>query len=903
MPIPTKAIMSGTWVRLRLSFGRVYRRVADGLSGELSVGFGSLALGISLFVVLWAGIAAKYLQDRSSDRADSERNLRNISLLLGETFERTIEDIDRSVRSLRRTVELSKEPRDYRTIIESIYFGHEVTVQMAVIDAHGIMLTSSADPKSTKRVDLSDRDHFKFHLNNAGDDLFISKPIIGRASGKISVQLTRRFLNADKSFGGVIVASLDPDHFQGISKRVDLGLGAAYALIGNDGVVRARGGDVVERKVNGDDVVDGALMAHIQARHNGSFWSQAPDSNDQRLVWVQNVRSRPFAVSVSVPEPNVFAVSVRHLQFNAATGVLLSLLIGIVSHRARKSEIELRRNADRLRVTLDHMTQGIMMVDKERHIHVINRKCIELLDLPQEFASDRPKFDQLVRIQEERGEFSNANLPVNKSALDVFGPDSASGHFEMYERERPNGTILEVRSTTLPDGGFVRTFSDITRRRQAQAQADRLAAVDTLTSLANRHAWSATLNALTTSPSRPPAFAIFYLDLDRFKIVNDTQGHAVGDRLLQEVADRLRASLRGTDTIARIGGDEFAILLDASRGIEGLEVVAERLVETLSRPYDIEGRQILISASIGIAVSPQDGNAVNELQIAADLALYAAKAAGRSTHRFFASRMIEEVRARQQIETDLRQAVDEGQLELRYQPIINLERQAIVGFEALVRWNHPVHGFIPPSAFIPIAEDSGLILQLGRWVLREACLRAVAWPDEIGIAVNLSPLQFLEPGLLETVMQILDETGLAPARLELEITEGVLLRNTSDTLTTLHRLKAIGVRIAMDDFGTGYSSLSYLQKFPFDRLKIDRSFVSRLGVDDDSAAVIQAIVTIAESRNMQTTAEGVETEGQLSELEKIGCNDVQGYLFSRPMAIDQVPAAIAEWATSGRIAA
>ncbi len=491
-------------------------------------------------------------------------------------------------------------------------------------------------------------------------------------------------------------------------------------------------------------------------------------------------------------------------------------------------------------------------------------------------------------------------MPEHLGPLEFYGPQDATGNFDLYERVRPDGTVLEVRSARLEDGGFVRTFSDITRRRKAQDDADRLASEDVLTSLANRRVLSETLDRLTEAhrlaASNPlDTFAILCIDLDRFKAVNDTHGHAIGDRLLQAVAQRTKKLVRTTDVVARIGGDEFAVLLASADQQPTAEIVARRLVEALSRPYNVDGHQLLIGASIGIAVGPADGASTNELLIAADLALYAAKSSGRGTYRFFARQMNEAIKQRQEIETDLRQAIADEKLELHYQPIINLKQNNIWGFEALARWTHPLRGAIPPDKFIPVAEDSGLILPLGERALREACRQAVQWPIELSVAVNLSPLQFANPGLAMMVERILRETGLQPHRLELEITEGLLMRNTEATIATLHRLKEIGVRIAMDDFGTGYSSLSYLQSFPFDRIKVDRSFVTQLGSNRTSSTVVRAVVDIASSRGMSTTAEGVETEAQRSALEALGCDEAQGYLLGRPGPVSGVIQVISAW--------
>jgi predicted signal transduction protein with EAL and GGDEF domain len=355
--------------------------------------------------------------------------------------------------------------------------------------------------------------------------------------------------------------------------------------------------------------------------------------------------------------------------------------------------------------------------------------------------------------------------------------------------------------------------------------------------------------------------------------------------------------------LARLGGDEFAIVVPSVSSREDLAALAEALIAAVVAPYEIIGHQIRSSISIGIAVGPHDGRDAEDLLMAADLALYAVKAVNRGTYRFYESAMNKELNDRRQIEFDLRNAIERNQLELFYQPIINTRNNAISGFEALARWRHPVKGMVPPALFIPVAEDSGLIVPLGEWALREACRQAVMWPDNLKIAVNLSPVQFTAPNLVEVVERILAETGLAPCRLELEITERIFISDSEITLSSLRRLKALGIRIAMDDFGTGYSSLSYLRSFPFDKIKIDRAFVSDLAERNEYVVIVQAVVSIARALGMTTTAEGVETVGQHQFLSALGCDEVQGYLFSAPVAVDKLDELLAKWAPGKVLAA
>ena len=412
---------------------------------------------------------------------------------------------------------------------------------------------------------------------------------------------------------------------------------------------------------------------------------------------------------------------------------------------------------------------------------------------------------------------------------------------------------------------------------------------DPLTGLGNRRAFQA---ALAAAMSRAEAeAALLLLDLDRFKHVNDSLGHPVGDALLRLVAQRLRASLRGGDSLVRLGGDEFAILLPHA---EGAERLAERLVDLLSRPYLVEGHLANIGVSIGIARAPADAAEGGMLLRRADLALYAAKAAGRRQFCVFRPEMDTRAQARQALETDLRRAVALGQFHLHYQPLLDVASGEVIGFEALLRWEHPARGMVSPAEFIPLAEEVGLIVPIGEWVLRQACRTAAGWPAQILVAVNVSSVQFADGArLLRAVDEALASAGLPGTRLEIEVTESVLLRDAAETLAILHDLRARGVRIAMDDFGTGYSSLSQLRSFPFDKIKIDRSFVSAIESEDGGKAVVRAITALGASLGMTVTVEGVETEAQAAFVATSGGHQMQGYLISRPVASDGVAALLA----------
>jgi len=374
--------------------------------------------------------------------------------------------------------------------------------------------------------------------------------------------------------------------------------------------------------------------------------------------------------------------------------------------------------------------------------------------------------------------------------------------------------------------------------------------------------------------------AVLYIDIDEFKSVNDTLGHLIGDELLKSVAVSLGRCVRDTDFVARLGGDEFAIVQTGIRTADDVTGLVTRVLDTIREPYECLGHQVTTDASIGIALAPQHGADLDQILKNADLAMYAAKSAGRRTYRFFEAEMDARVRARRILEMDLRQAISDGAFEVHYQPCISLQDNKITSCEALLRWRHSERGMIPPAEFIPIAEETGLINQLGEWVLTTACAEATTWPDHIKLAVNVSPVQFKSGTQALKIVAALAASGLPASRLELEITEAVLIRDDEAALAILHQLRAIGVGIALDDFGTGYSSLSYLQRFPFDKIKIDRCFVNDIAEPDGSSCIVQAVVNIAAARQMTTTAEGVETQQQRELLRALGCAEMQGYLFS-----------------------
>ncbi|MGF3025410.1 putative bifunctional diguanylate cyclase/phosphodiesterase [Methylobacterium aquaticum] len=558
--------------------------------------------------------------------------------------------------------------------------------------------------------------------------------------------------------------------------------------------------------------------------------------------------------------------------------------------RAR-ADARLAEQKNRLDHALTHMSHGLVLFDADYRITVVNRQFLDLYGLSAETVHPGITAEELIHRRTEAGNFPG--LTPEEAWRQVRERLATRTRYRL-DQTLVDGRVIAVTYAPTPEGGFVTVHEDVTAAKRAEAQIVHMARHDALTGLPNRVLLHEGLvEALDRTPaSRGGATAVLCLDLDRFKTVNDTLGHAVGDKLLCKVTARLTAAIRdeaqaGRATLARLGGDEFAVVLLATSRFKAGRL-ATRLIETVARDYEIDGKRIAVGLSIGVALAPPDGQDPDGLLRAADMALYRAKAEGRGIHRFFEPAMDVAVQARRGVELDLRVALAEQQFALAFQPFLDLTANRIAGFEALVRWHHPARGVVSPAAFVPVAEETGLIVPLGEWVLRRACQEAARWPDPVRVSVNLSPVQFRTGDIDATVIAALRDAGLDPHRLELEITEGVLLQDTPSTLAILHRLKGIGVRIAMDDFGTGYSSLGYLRAFPFDKIKIDRSFVADLSVRPDALAIVRAVTTLADSLGMSTTAEGVETEEQLAHLRGAGCTEVQGYLISRPVAAEAV---------------
>jgi diguanylate cyclase (GGDEF)-like protein len=548
-----------------------------------------------------------------------------------------------------------------------------------------------------------------------------------------------------------------------------------------------------------------------------------------------------------------------------------------------------RRNArlNRIRIqgTLDSTGLAISVFDRDHRLVYCNRQFLDVYDLPKRFGRPGTSFEAVLRGRFAAGSGIGDNEEAYvQERLDFVAKRIADTGVLTLN----SGRVVSVSHQPLSDGGWVSSHKDITDFTRLQDELSYRANHDALTGLANRHMLQQRLATCVDEAAGLGSFALLIVDLDGFKAINDTLGHSAGDQLLKEVAHRLETTLGSRGLAARMGGDEFAVVTNVGAAARDAHMLAVELIEAARQPFEIDRQACDIAFSIGIAVAPGDGQSAEQLLKNADLALYSAKKERRGGYRFFEPAMDKAMRERRQIERDLTMALEAGQFELYFQPLFNLRSQQLSGFEALLRWNHPEDGMVSPAKFIPVAEETGLIIPIGEWVIREAINQAAKWPAGLRVAINVSSVQFQRGNVTATMMNALASAGLAPERVEIEITESVFFENNAANLDALRQLHALGLKIALDDFGTGYSALSYLLSYPFDKIKIDGSFVRALDNAGGAQAIIHAIAEIGERMGMITTAEGVETAEQLRNVYAAGYTEAQGYLIARPMPAAQV---------------
>jgi diguanylate cyclase (GGDEF)-like protein len=830
---------------------------------------------VGCFLILpWIGIAVAIDAEYRHGKASAVQSTANLAQAPEESTRRTIGQIDYILLSAGALRAAQGDRFDFREWARTQIIPDKMTAQIAMADRQG-QVTNSTMPLPPG-VSIADRPHFRVQIDPTSDSLFISRPVIGRVSGEQTIQFSRKLLDSGGAFDGVIVLSLRSSGLARFYNSLDLDKGFV-SILSADGIILARG-PLIPTLIGGS-IRGRAASSDVLARSTGSIELPPTAERGAQIASFRHLQDYPVIVMVSFDANTVFEPyrSLRNIALPSGVAITLAVgLIGLFWVRQKRRSLVSRRA---LTVTLDSISQGILMVDRHGGISVANSRVPDLLGRPE----DGP--DEALRCVASRANELVAN-PTTSGVGAPVGPSACDSRFETV---LDNGTIIEVRTHLLPEGGLVQTFTDITEQREAHAQVFHLAHHDTLTGLANRAALRERISAIVGQDADPDEVtALVMIDLDGFKGVNDRLGHDAGDALLVEVGRRLKALVRGTDLVARLGGDEFVLLLAGLHQKGDILPLAERVLRRLAEPVRIKGQQIGIGASLGIAFHPQDGLDANTWFKHADMALYGAKNGGRGIYRCFDEQLSQAVTEHHLLQSDLRRALDGGELEVHFQPKFSCRSLEIAGFEALARWRHPTRGYVSPAAFIRIAEDSGLIGRLGRWILERACECVATWEPRYPVAVNVSVAQLHDDGLKDQIGAVLIQTGLRPEHLEIEVTESVMADDDQTVLENLRAIKAMGIQITQDDFGTGSSSLSYLRRFSFDKIKIDRSFVQGQADDPGVRTILEAILSLCQNLGLETIGEGVETQEQLDVLRDRGCTEVQGYLLGRPMPSEQV---------------
>ena len=827
--------------------------------------------GILLIAAITVG--ATIMAGNSRDRAirNAELELENSVRLLVHHFDQQLADFEVVQKDLIDTIRMSgvTTADGYKRLMSTEAMHRMLAAKMSalsyvggvnVFDSEGRLINSSA-AWPVPPVNVADRPYFKTFKSDRQAPSMLVEALHSRITGAWTTVIARKVTGANGELIGAIGRGIESANFEKFFAAVALGRDSAIAIHHRDGTLLARYPNIPE--IIGENFKRGpAAQQQVFEQPATTTRLTSPLDGEDRLISSRALAGFPMVIVASTTTEAALAgwrEQIAMLVAIAGASVLaIATLLFLVVRKLSQQHQQQRRRLTleklRLDTAINNMTQGLLLFDSSQRLVICNQRYIEMYGLSAEVIKPGCSFRDVIVHRKATGSFTgDVDLYVARVLRDVAQRNA-------MVIDTPDGRSIQVVNEPVADGGWVATHEDITERRRAEERITRLAHYDALTDLPNRALFREQIRQALPQATGARQLAVLYIDIDEFKSVNDSLGHLIGDELLKAVARGLEGCVRESDLVARLGGDEFAIVQTGVAGQADVESLVARVYAAIRKPFDCLGHQVSTDASIGIALAPQDGSDLDQILKNADLAMYAAKAEGRRTHRYFEPVMDAQVRARRQLETELRQAIARGGFEVYYQPFVGLQDDSIHGCEALVRWHHPEHGLISPAEFIPIAEDTGLINQLGEWVLATACLEAAKWPDHVRLAVNVSPVQFKSGTLALKVIAALASSGLPANRLELEITEAVLIRDDNAALAILHQLREIGVRIALDDFGTGYSSLSYLKRFPFDKIKIDRCFITDITEPDGSAGIVRAVVDIAAERHMATTSEGVETE-------------------------------------------
>jgi diguanylate cyclase (GGDEF)-like protein len=848
-------------------------------------------LGLSASAVTWTIFQ---LRDDAIRAAISESG--SIATVLAGQLSRSLQSIDSVLLEVKHSAEKGNfgASAEFPAEFDDSKFQEYLVEQlgqvrqifgMALADKNGLIVVSTLSG-ATHRINISDRDYFRSARDRRDGELSISIPSANRVNGEKTIVFARRLDGPKGEFAGVVFAAVSTKYFEDIYDAIQSVHSLLFTLLNPDGIILFRHPD--DGDSTGRELSNRAQWLEALSKDDQVFRLFGKADANVRYVSIRRVPEFPLIVDISLTESTVLDIWARRtgtIIVGSSVFLIFSLyLLAAMTRQVRSlsdSKASLAQKSQQLDAALNNMSQGLTMFDDRQRLIVSNTQFARIYGFTAEQTKPGVSLRSLLDSRKAIGSVPRDGEQFFTQTFEqVSNTEASDSVYTLLD-----GRTVSVAVQPMPNGGFVSIHQDITAQKRIEAELERRARYDALTGLANRTLLMEKIGeALARLGRQGEEFSILMLDLDRFKTVNDSFGHPAGDLLLKEVGRRLQNTTRDVDCVARLGGDEFAVLqVSDGNQVGGVIALCDRILKAITEPYDLEGRKLILETSIGIALAPQDGTDADVLIKNADLALYKAKAEGRNRYCFFEAGMEAKARERRELEDDMRKALERNEFELYYQTIVDLELREYCGAEALLRWHHPERGLIPPDQFIPLAEESGLIVPLGQWILRQACSEAAKWPSHLKIAANISPSQIKHGDLLDILKSALAETGLPPQRLQLEITETVLLERKPEHLAVLHEIKKLGVSIVLDDFGVGYSSMTYLQMFPFDRIKIDQSFIRSMTDHAAGAAIVCAIAGLGRTLDIATTAEGVETVEQLVFLRAAGCQFAQGYLFSRPV--------------------
>ena len=829
--------------------------------------------GVILIMAIVLGTSLTISSVRDHEISRNGKELESTVRLLSHQFDEHIVNFEAVPRSvaiyLASKSSNSKRFNDLASSEEFHRFLREKTSDQGdfagvnVFDSEGRFLNSS-ERWPVPSLTLSDRKYFRTFKTDPNSPPVLIQLVESRISKGDTIVIARKVSSSEGAFLGMVTRSISPERFQSFFSTILLP-DSALALLHRDGSLLASYPPFDQERMR--DLQDSPFLTQI---FTDGYANASEGPLD--LASARSLQHYPIYIIATRTSSAALASWRRQTQtLNVAALLAAIVVVGMLAAIIRY----LKEQHRRLDIAVNNMSQGLLLFDASERLVLRNQQYVDMFGISPEVVKPGCKLRDIIQLRKDTGTLSG---DVDDYCATVR-ESSKSGLTSLVETL--DGRWMQVVNKAVKGGGWVSTIADVTEQRRNEDRAIRLASYDTLTGLPNRAQLRSHLSVELEKCSPDNQVAVLFLDMDEFKSVNDSLGHLIGDELLKSVSSSLQDCAGPNEFVARLGGDEFALVVSGINSESQVLNVVQRIYQAVRRTHQCLSHQLPVDTSIGIAVAPSDGLTCDEILQNADLAMYDAKSSGKRTYRFFEAELEKKAKDRRQLEAELRKALDAGSIDVHYQPILDLQTNEIVGCEALARWTHPERGYVSPADFIPVAEQSGLIEQLGEYVLRAACSEAATWPGATKVAVNVSPAQFKSESFALKVVAALAQSGLSSGRLEIEITEAVLIGDDQTALMILHELKAIGVRVALDDFGTGYSSLSYLRRFPFDKIKIDRSFISDLTGEDSSSAIVRAVVTMATEHKMVTTAEGVETIEQRKILQDLNCSEMQGFLFSR----------------------